>query len=307
VTPILSTTPSAILVWNKKNQSLEPELVFGETPMRLLYETQLGFSLTESFLSKRWMSKLYGRYQSSRLSRRQIQAFIEKYKIPIEEFEPKKYISFNEFFIRRFKSDQRLFCTDNNDFSAFAEGRYLVFDKIQKEFEFKIKGLKINLATLLDNRKLSQEFLGGTLWIARLCPVDYHRFHFPDAGEIEKFYPVHGPYHSVNPIAMVKKPEILMTNERQISILKTKHFGRVAMIEVGALCVGKIVQTHYLSEPFTRGQEKGYFLFGGSTVVLLTERDAVRPDPEILEKSLQGIETLVQLGERIGTLPKNQV
>lgn len=133
--------------------------------------------------------------------------------------------------------------------------------------------------------------------LARLCPVDYHRFHFPDGGRVRESYHVSGRLHSVNPAALKYRGDIFATNERQVSLFESLHFGRLALIEVGALCVGKIVQTYEGSEAVRRGQEKGYFLFGGSTVIVLGEKGAWSPDADILEKTEQGLETWVKLGE----------
>jgi phosphatidylserine decarboxylase len=108
--------------------------------------------------------------------------------------------------------------------------------------------------------------------------------------------------HSVNPIALKQRSKIFITNERHVSILETKHFGKLAYIEVGALCVGKIVQTHKESEPFSKGDEKGYFLFGGSTVILIGQAGRWNLDEDLLLKTRQNQETLVRLGEPIATM-----
>jgi phosphatidylserine decarboxylase len=71
------------------------------------------------------------------------------------------------------------------------------------------------------------------------------------------------------------------------------------MMEVGALLVGKIVNHHECANVL-RGEGKGYFQFGGSTVVLLLERDAAQIDEDILENSGMHIETIVRMGEKIG-------
>ncbi len=135
--------------------------------------------------------------------------------------------------------------------------------------------------------------------IARLCPVDYHRFHYPDAGRVEKLYRIPGRFHSVNPVALQFKQDTFATNERVVSVLNTNYFGKLAYIEVGAICVGKIVQTHNIAEGFKRGQEKGYFLFGASTVVLMGEPGAWTPAADILENTQKKLETLVKLGDEV--------
>jgi phosphatidylserine decarboxylase len=142
------------------------------------------------------------------------------------------------------------------------------------------------------------------LLLARLCPVDYHRFHFPDNGQVVEDYRIHGLFHSVNPLALKVKPDIFIQNERHVTILDTENFGKLAYIEVGAICVGKIIQSTKLhpSKTFSRGDEKGYFLFGGSTVIVLGEKGKWKPSVDIVDNTHQGIETYLHLGTSVAVL-----
>ncbi len=136
--------------------------------------------------------------------------------------------------------------------------------------------------------------------VCRLAPIDYHRFHFPDDCEIVDSYQIRGSLHSVNPLALQNKRDIFMVNERHVTILETRNFGRLAMIEVGAVCVGKIVQS-YLGKSQKRGTEKGYFKFGGSTVILLGEKSRWLPKKEIIMNTSRGIESLADLGQAVAS------
>jgi phosphatidylserine decarboxylase len=129
--------------------------------------------------------------------------------------------------------------------------------------------------------------------------VDYHRFHFPDDGEVLDEYRIAGRLHSVNPFALRARSDILATNDRHVSILDTSNFGRLAMVEVGAMNVGKIVQTHPTGAPFHRGDEKGYFCFGGSTILLFGEAGGWVPSTDLLEQTALERETLVRLGDEV--------
>ncbi len=184
--------------------------------------------------------------------------------------------------------------------AAFAEARYFAIPRLDAAQRYAVKGIALSPAELLGDAALAAPFAHGPAFIARLCPVDYHRFHFPDGGRVLTQARRAGPLHSVNPLALQFKPDILITNERQVTILETDHFGKLAYVEVGATMVGKIVLTHTGSR-FERGEEKGYFLFGGSTVVVVGQEGAWTPDPDLLEQSAQGRETLVRLGERIAS------
>jgi phosphatidylserine decarboxylase len=269
--------------------------------MRWAYQTSLGQKLVDMILARSWVSRLYGAYQSSRPSRGKIRPFIRSFGIQMDEFESGPFGSFNDFFIRPFKPGARPFVQDPHVMPAFAEARYLAFDRIQADQQFPVKGKFLSARALLGDSPWVRRFEGGPLLLARLCPTDYHRFHFPDSGRVIESYRVHGKLHSVNPVALQARNDIFATNERHVSILETQNFGALAYVEVGALCVGKMVQTHLANAPFHRGQEKGYFLFGGSTVIVLGEPGKWTPDSDLLQKTQEKREVLVQLGQSIAS------
>lgn len=290
-----------ITYWNRRTGRTEQEQVYGEGALRWMYETRPGRALGEGIFSRPFVSAAYGALQDTAWSARKIAPFVQQFGIPMEEYEEQRFGSFNDFFIRRFKPGMRRFTQVTGELGAFAEARYFAVERLDPAQRFPVKGIALSAGELLGDRTIASPFEHGPAFIARLCPVDYHRFHFPDSGHIAEQAHQPGPLHSVNPLALQFKPDILITNERRISILDTDHFGRIAYVEVGATMVGKIVHTHPATAPFARGDEKGYFLFGGSTVVVLGEAGAWRPDDDLLEQSRQGRETLVRLGERIAS------
>ncbi len=294
-----------IQYFNRVTQNVETEKVYGGEYLKWAYESKLGFFLTEHFFSRKWLSLLFGVYESSQFSRSKIEDFIKRYEIQMDDFEKTEYTSFNDFFIRKFKSGKRNFASGSNTFCAGAEARYLAFPDLKMSQKFRVKGFEIDLTELLRNEETAKEFIGGTLVIARLCPVDYHRFHFPFSGKLTEHYRVAGHFHSVNPAAFPAEPKVFLKNERQVAILEHESLGRVAMIEVGALGVGKIVQSAYssrLSLPvkFDKGQEKGYFLFGGSTVIWLIQKDKVKFSADLMANSAKDLETWIPLGHSLG-------
>jgi phosphatidylserine decarboxylase len=297
--------------YNRVTQKIENEQVYGGAYLDWAYQNPIGFFLTDHVLSKRWVSRLFGAFEDSSFSRAKIKNFVEKYNIPMEDFEDASYSCFNDFFIRKFKSGKRPFSNSNTQFAAGAEARYLAFTDLKADQRFAIKGIDINLEDLLQDKDLAKTFLGGTLLIARLCPVDYHRFHFPFSGKLTRHYPVAGQYHSVNPVALKAAPRVFLENERQIAILEHDFFGKCAMIEVGALGVGKIVQSAYNSKTslplaFEMGSEKGYFLFGGSTVIWLIEHGKIKLCEDLLINSARGIETWIPLGQTLGEVNSSE-
>jgi phosphatidylserine decarboxylase len=294
------SNPNAIKVMDRKTKQVFEETVYGKAGIEFLYRNYFGVQLFERFLSKKWISKAYGILQTIPPSAKKVAPFIEKYAIPMEEFESGPFRSFNEFFIRKFKPGMRSFPSRPSEFGAVAEGRYTVFNELNLATKFAIKGTQLTLRELL-NREDLECFHGGPGFIARLCPVDYHRYHFPDRGSVKESYLIQGAYHSVNPMAFHHFPKVLSQNERRVAILETEQFGKLAYVEVGALCVGKIKESHPESQPFERGGEKGYFLFGGSTVVVIGEKGKLTFDADLIENTLKGYETMIRLGEKIGT------
>lgn len=289
-----------IQFWNPDTSAIEVEAVYGDGAIKWLYENPLGQKVASYILSKSLFSKVYGAYQDSTWSRSEIDRFIDKFEIPMEQYEKGPFRTFNEFFIRQFLPGQREFVSTDNVMPGFAEGRYFAFSSVNESSSLPVKGFDLDIHQLLEKKQWVDCFLGGPAMVARLCPVDYHRFHYPDDGKVVDHYPVGGGLHSVNPRALKFKKDIFITNERVVTILETAHFGRIAYVEVGAMSVGKIVQSHDLSKSFKRGDEKGYFLFGGSTVLIVGEKGKWSPNKVLLDQtSLYQRETLVKLGRPI--------
>jgi phosphatidylserine decarboxylase len=296
----IMTPSSAITYWNRSQKKLETEKVYGDALVKWLYGSRTGYRVADLFFVSPWLSKVVGAYQDTALSSKRIPEFVKQYEIPMEQYEGAEFRTFNDFFIRKFRSGMRTYPQDAGAMGAPAEARYLAFDRITDTQTFPVKGYGLSAVNLLGSREVAKPFIGGPLLLARLCPVDYHRFHFPDDGRELKQFRVEGQLHSVNPMALRASDEVFIRNERQVSILETKNFGKLAYIEVGALCVGKIVQSWDAGQKdFKRGDEKGYFLFGGSTVIVLGEPGAWQPDADLLENTRQGRECLVRLGEPV--------
>lgn len=288
--------------FNRKTQQIEEEKVYGLEALRFAYQNPLGKKIAKYLLLSSWFSVCFGSYQNTRHSTKKIPKFIEQYGIDLDEYEEGPFQTFNDFFIRRFKPGKRNFTPDENTLCAFAEGRYLGWNAVNDAIVFPVKGNNLRANDLITERFGKDKallFEGGPLLICRLCPVDYHRFHFPDDGHVIESFRIPGQFHSVNPLALAQQQKIFIQNERHVSILKTKNFGYLAYIEVGAMCVGKIVQTHDCLKPFHRGEEKGYFLFGGSTVILIGEPKAWMVSEDICRNTERNLETFVLLGDAI--------
>ena len=254
-----------------------------------------------------FFSWLYGCLQKTSLSRFKIGSFIRTFSVDVSEFlDPlDSFGSFNDFFVRRLKPSARPIACGDNVAILPADGRYLVFQDISGIDGFLVKGHKFSLDKLLLDPLLSRRYSNGSMVIARLCPTDYHRFHFPCQGVAGLTRKINGPLFSVNPIALKKNIHFLTENRRVITSLDSPHFGTILYIEVGATYVGRIHQTYIPGSSVAKGDEKGYFSFGGSCIILLFEAGKIVFDADLLEASLQKMETLGLFGQSLGIAPIN--
>lgn len=282
---------------------LETETVFEANLMNFLFGTWLGFWLAETVLKHRWPTALYAHWQHSRFTKPKIQQFIRQYGINTDEFERplESFTSFNDFFIRKLKASARPIDQTPDHLISPADSRLLAYE-IKHDTLLPVKGRAFTLRELLRN-DLADEYLGGRCLIFRLAPVDYHRFGYIDDGEQSPITVVKGFYRSVHPLAIWRQLPVFSENQREYCVLYTRNFGAVVHIDVGATGVGRIVQHQRQGGPCRRGQEKGYFEFGGSTSILLFKPGSVKLDDDIASYSAQGIETLVRYGEKIGRKP----
>ena len=247
-------------------------------------------------------SKIYGFIQKSSISKGKVKPFIKKFNVKTEGFllPVESFTSFNDFFIRKLKPEARPIASREREAILPADGRYLVYPNIEEADGFIVKGKKFTLEDLLGSKDLAESYQKGIMVIARLCPTDYHRFHFPCHCTPSEPLLIEGPLYSVNPLALRKRIEILAENKRQITILHTKYFGKVIFIEVGATCVGAIHQTYTPGTSCKKGDEKGYFSFGGSSLVLLFEPGTMELDQDLVEASKEKIEVLGLMGQTLG-------
>jgi phosphatidylserine decarboxylase len=267
------------------------------------YDSRPRRSLTQWLESRRSYDWLIAVYQNSRWSAREIEPFISKHKINMSEFKSVKYQSFAEFFDREFRPGVRRFPAAPDQMGAFSEARYFAWAKLEAEQKFPVKGHSLSAARILGNEKCAEPYIGGPVILARLAPVDYHHNHYPDDGITLDSDSIGGSLWTVNWHALQHQEDILFRNHRHINILKTRHFGQLAFVEVGAMSVGRIKQVHPLDTPFSRGNEKSVFKFGGSAIVAFGEPGRWQPAGDLIENTKKGTETLVRLGDIVASCP----
>ena len=299
---------SRVFYFDRKTRRVEEEKIYGEFFLKFFYSPKKrgkGFSkiLLPLFTKFPGFSRCYAALQKTSLSRRKITPFIEKYKVNIEDFiqPPGGYRSFDSFFSRKVKPSARLIDPRENVAIMPADGRYLVFPNVNEVERVFVKGQTFSLEQLLGSQELALKYHEGALVIARLCPTDYHRFHFPFHCMPKQTQLIAGSLYSVNPLALRQKIDILTSNKKMITVLDSQQFGEVLYIEVGATAVGSIQQTFTPGKMVNKGEEKGYFEFGGSTVLLLFEKERIRFDQDLLEASSMSLEIKASFGESLGT------
>lgn len=293
---------SKIKYIERKTGEIKVEKVPGEKYLKFLYYNPLGELPLNLVVKKKFLTEYYGKQMDKPKSVKKIPSFIEAADINISEAKKKveEFTSFNDFFYRELKDGARPIDFSQDVLTSPADGKILVFEDLEKEKKFYIKGDRFTLEEFFANKELAEKYRDGVFMIVRLAPIDYHRFHFPTDGVISKSKLVDGVYYSVSTHAIKKNFRILCENKREYSILKTERFGDIAMFEVGATMVGGIKQTYSPDTTVKKGDEKGYFYFGGSTCVLVFEKGKVHIDRDLVENSKKGIETKVYMGEKIG-------
>jgi phosphatidylserine decarboxylase len=290
--------PLPLPVWDRKAGKLVQEFM-DDHPST--YESKPRRSLTQWLESEPLYDWLLAAYQNTRRSARQIEPFIKKHGIDMSEFKPVIYRSFADFFDREFRPGARPFVSEPNRMAAFAEARYFGWLTIKSDQRLPIKSASLNAEEILGSTARAAPFVGGPVLLARLSPMDYHHVHYPNDGSTVDSGRLGRSLWTVQWHALQNQPDILLRNERQINILDTRNFGKLALVEVGAMSVGRIVQVHPLTTPFARGDEKSVFKFGGSAIVMFGEPGAWQPADDILLHTGESVETLVRLGDSIAT------
>ncbi len=283
---------------NRPTGEIRVEKVAGEGWLAWLYYNPIGELTLKALVKRKFLSSFYGRLMDNPSSAKKIGPFVKEYDIDMSEAEKQHFDSFNDFFTRKLKPGARKVDTDSLVVVSPADGKVLAYNNISEQ-DFFVKGTKFNLLAFLNDDKLAQKYHDGSLMVFRLCPVDYHRFHFPVNGALSPPMKIDGYYYSVNPIALHRMILAFWQNKREYVIISNEVFGDVLMAEIGATMVGGIVQT-YKGKFAWKGAEKGFFKFGGSTVVLLFEKGKVKIDEDLLKNTQKGLETSILMGERVG-------
>ncbi len=283
------------------------ETVFGERFIRLLYgkgvaSQWLGVPLRHLASRSPLFSMLMGWYQGLEMTRRNIRPFIKTHGIDPGEFlkEVDQFTSFADFFCRKLKPEARPITPDSDVAVIPTDGRFYFFEDVSRIGPFDIKGHSFDIVKLLQDEGLAKRYEQASMVLGRLCPSDYHRFHFAAEGVPSASKLIDGYLYSVNPLAVRQNVCTFWENKRTISVLKSPQFGEVLTIEIGATSVGSINQTYEADRFQAKGAEKGYFAFGGSAIALLFPKGRIAFDADLLAATKQNIEMRCLLGQSMG-------
>ena len=279
-------------IYDRKTKTYEDIVQYGAGKLDFLYNNPIGRIFLGIAVSP-FVSNIYAWKNSKKSSAKKIPAFIRDHNINLSDYEDREYKSFTDFFTRKIRYGKRPIDMKPESLISPADSKLLVYE-IEKDTSLRVKGRTYTVDEILADSENAKEFAGGYALVFRLTVDDYHRFCYPDKGCLISKRMIKGKLHTVSPVS--KNHKIYMENTRLVNLLKTEKFGTIAYIEVGAMLIGRIVDNG--TDVFEKGQEKGYFEPGGSTVIILVKN--VEIDKDIMEQSASGIETKVRYGERIG-------
>lgn len=285
-----------IKVFDRAKNSYYDEEQYGEKYLKFLYGCFIGRILLKIAVSS-WFSRINERLNSSKRSVKKIQPFIDKYNVTIDDFENEKYTSFNAFFIRKLADGKRKICKDDDKLISPADSKLFVYS-IDEDLKLCIKGSIYSIRELLKSEVLAEQFKGGLCFVYRLSVDDFHRYCFVENGDIISKKSISGRLHTVSSISSDYK--VFAENKREFSVINTSALGVIIQMEIGALLVGRI-ENHDTTIAI-KGSEKGYFAYGGSTIIVMISKDKANVDNDILQNSLNGIETKVKYGEKVGNI-----
>jgi phosphatidylserine decarboxylase len=286
----------SVKVYDRKRGAVYDEPQYGERRLHLLYETTLGRLLLGAIFARRWYSSLNAIRDKSSYSARKIQPLVSRFGIDMSDYPEQSYASYDSFITRKIDPAKRPIADNPNALIAVADSRLLAYS-VTSDGRIAVKQSSYTITELLRDRALAATYNEGTCLVFRLGTEDYHRYCFADDGEVIRTNSINGVLHSVQPISS-KRYKAFSENHREYSVIETANFGTVVTVEVGAILVGKI-HNHDITS-CRRGQEKGYFSLGGSSILVLLKPGAVTIDSDITEYSLKQIETKLRLGEKVG-------
>ena len=297
----MNTEP--IQFFNRYTETIEEEAIYGEPYLRWAYGTPLGRLTVQLIVKRLFFSHWYGWRMNQTGSRTRITPFLKQFGLDASEFEKKvdAFEHFNDFFSRKLRSASRPVNSNEASVVFPADGRHLGFQNLASIEGVFVKGQEFKLAELFHDDALATRYKEGTAILSRLCPTDYHRFHFSTDGVPTEAKIVRGALYSVSPLALRQNLSYLWHNKRMITRLQSDTLGEVTIVEFGATNVGSITQTFAPNKPVKRGEEKGFFSFGGSATMTFFEPGRITLMSDLSENSRSHRELYARMGDTMAT------
>ncbi|MCG6189825.1 archaetidylserine decarboxylase [Maribellus maritimus] len=284
---------------DRENKGIYIEHPPAEGLLKFLYKNPIGSKTILPIVKRKLITEWYGKMMDKPSSARKIKSFVDDFHIDVSELEKsiEEFKSFNDFFCRKLKPNARKI---GNGLISPGDGRILTFENISDVNNFYIKGRKFTLTEFLSNKLLAEKYQNCSMVILRIAPNDYHRYHFPYSGKPSKSIKIKGNYYSVSPHALFKNyAKVFCENKREICSLNINKEKEILIVSVGSTMVGSINSSYRINTIVNKGEEMGYFSFGGSTVVLIFDPDIFKINQDLLENSKANLETFVKMGEEI--------
>jgi len=285
---------------HRKTKEIITETPPAEGLLKFLYDNPFGKTTVLPIAKRKFISEYYGKKMYKPSSTKKIEGFVKQLNIDMSESEKQisEFTSFNDFFYRKLKPSARPI---ESGFVSPGDGKLIAFENISDVHHFFVKGRKFILSEFLNDIDIANRYKDASLIILRLAPNDYHRFHFPYSGIPSEVTKIKGSYFSVSPHALASNfTKVFCENKREFCTLKTADKGAIIIAPVGATMVGSILETYIPNQEINKGDEMGYFAFGGSTIVMLVAKNNLTIDADILENTKNNMETFVHMGEKIG-------
>jgi phosphatidylserine decarboxylase len=290
-------------IWDRAYDQMIVNKIYGKGILEFLHATIIGRILMHFLFSSRISNEIITLYNYTIASTGGIRKFITKYDLDTDELEKPvaEYKTFADFFIRRLKSGARQINTSPNSVVAPCDSLiHALALNLGTDTSFNIKGATFKLADLIQDYQQAEKYIGGTMIIFYLAPYNNHHFIYPVSGDLQSIRRVGRKFFSVNSISLVNGFRPFDFNRRDLCIINTAMMGEVMMVEVGGFYAGKIIQENAVPGLKEKGDTKGYFALGGSTVVLVFEKGKIDFDKDIIDMQTKGVTTSVKQGEKIG-------
>lgn len=287
---------------NRKTGKIESEAPPAEGLLKFLYTNPFGKRVFLPLIKRKFISTIYGKMMDKKSSTKKIQGFVKELNIDMSESlkEISEFTSFNDFFYRKLKPSARPI---QGNFVSPGDGRLLAFENIKDTSKFFVKGQEFTLTQFLKSKELAKKYSDCSMVIVRLAPNDYHRYHFPAAGTPSPSQKIEGFYYSVSPYAVTGNfAKVFCENKRELCSFTLTNNTEILLIPVGATMVGSINSTYSPNKTIEAGAEMGYFSFGGSTVVMLFPKEAIKLSSDLIQNTTNNLETFVRMGESIGEI-----